>query len=166
MWDAPRIRLHLSIVESLNAYVPCTETCRGHPMNHVSASSSQTPLVPILRTQGMEGLDDHERDGTIDREPKRSSYHCATRALIREYFRVRHNYLCTFFLSQNMMVKRIHGPFWEYVCSSHSYRKLWLFFKLISFRFCTGLKKLPSQGLKNRFLFAVGLCPVLTNFLR
>ncbi|EYC09625.1 hypothetical protein Y032_0059g2969 [Ancylostoma ceylanicum] len=49
MWDAPRIRLHLSIVEALNAYVPFTVTCEGLQMNQVSASSSQTPLVPFHR---------------------------------------------------------------------------------------------------------------------
>ncbi|EYC09389.1 hypothetical protein Y032_0060g3087 [Ancylostoma ceylanicum] len=33
MWDAPFIRLHLNIVEALNAYVPYTVTCGGHPMS-------------------------------------------------------------------------------------------------------------------------------------
>ncbi|EYB91712.1 hypothetical protein Y032_0203g1851 [Ancylostoma ceylanicum] len=47
--DAPRIRLHLSIVEALNANVPHTVICGGRPMNQVSASSSQTSLAPIYR---------------------------------------------------------------------------------------------------------------------
>ncbi|EYC27191.1 hypothetical protein Y032_0009g566 [Ancylostoma ceylanicum] len=38
MRDEPRIRLHLSIVEALNAYVPCTVTCMGHQMNQEETS--------------------------------------------------------------------------------------------------------------------------------
>ncbi|EYC30214.1 hypothetical protein Y032_0005g2514 [Ancylostoma ceylanicum] len=80
-WDAPRIRLHLSIVEALNEYVPYKLTCGGHRMNQVSASSSQTPLVPIYRPRGMDGMVGHGRDRTIDRvRVQRASYHCATRA--------------------------------------------------------------------------------------
>ncbi|EYC35381.1 hypothetical protein Y032_1070g3532 [Ancylostoma ceylanicum] len=63
---APRIRLHLSIVEALNAYVLYTVTCWGHPMD-LSASSSQTPLVPINRPCGMDGLVGQERNRTIVR---------------------------------------------------------------------------------------------------
>ncbi|EYC40234.1 hypothetical protein Y032_0623g766 [Ancylostoma ceylanicum] len=49
MWDAPRIRLHLNIVEALNAYVSYTVTCAGRPMAQVRSSSSRTPLVAIYR---------------------------------------------------------------------------------------------------------------------
>ncbi|EYC14076.1 hypothetical protein Y032_0042g702 [Ancylostoma ceylanicum] len=50
--DAPRIRLHLSIVEALNAYVPYTMTCGGHRMNQVSASSFQTSLTNLPTPEG------------------------------------------------------------------------------------------------------------------
>ncbi|EYB87297.1 hypothetical protein Y032_0265g646 [Ancylostoma ceylanicum] len=56
MWDASRIRLHLSMVEALNAQVPYMVARGGHPMNQISASSSHTPLVPIYRPRMMDSL--------------------------------------------------------------------------------------------------------------
>ncbi|EYC33805.1 hypothetical protein Y032_0001g100 [Ancylostoma ceylanicum] len=84
MCDAPRIRLHLNIVEALNACVSYTVTCGVHPMCKVSASSSQTSLAPMYRPRGMYGLAAHGRDRTIDHVcvcvcVQRASYSCATR---------------------------------------------------------------------------------------
>ncbi|EYC21143.1 hypothetical protein Y032_0020g239 [Ancylostoma ceylanicum] len=59
--DAPRIRLHLNIVEALNVLLWCQFTDPG----------------------GMDGLVGHGRDRTIDRvRAQRASYHCTTRALL------------------------------------------------------------------------------------
>ncbi|EYC42373.1 hypothetical protein Y032_0533g3047 [Ancylostoma ceylanicum] len=55
MWDALRNRLHLSIVEALDAYVPYKVTCGEHPICQDSDSSPQSPLVPIYRPRGWMG---------------------------------------------------------------------------------------------------------------
>ncbi|EYC16819.1 hypothetical protein Y032_0032g2511 [Ancylostoma ceylanicum] len=71
----------IGVVWALNVYVPYTVISKTHPMNQVSASSSQTPLVPIYRPRGMDGLVVHGRDRTIYRvHAQRASYHCPTRA--------------------------------------------------------------------------------------
>ncbi|EYC10153.1 hypothetical protein Y032_0057g2792 [Ancylostoma ceylanicum] len=48
MWDAPRIRLHLSIVEALNVYVPYTVTWLASANHRLCAWA--TSLLPLRHT--------------------------------------------------------------------------------------------------------------------